>query len=288
MPDVVRGVLWMVGQAVSFSAMVACVRYLSSDIGAAEIVFFRSFFGLLLQLPWLLGGGWRHLAPPGLRLIVLRSFLLYGGSFVWFIGLGMMTISDAVALQFTLPLFAVIGAGLILRESVGPRRAVATLAGFAGALIIIRPGFQEVSLGALVVLCSAALYAGVHLLTKPLSGTVSGSVLIFYGNLICLPLALAFAAPDWVTPSTGHWPYLLAIGLFGTVAHVFMTRAYRLADASIIAPVDFSKMLFTALLGWVLFNESSDALTWVGAAVIFASTTTITRYESRRAGKAVK
>lgn len=285
MPDVIRGVLWMVGQAVSFSAMVACVRFLSSDIGAAEIVFFRSFFGLLLQLPWIMSGGWRELAPSRWRMVMLRSFLLYGGSFVWFIGLGMMTLSDAVALQFTLPLFAVIGAGLILHESVGPRRVAATLVGFVGALIIIRPGFQDVSLGALVVLGSAALYAGVHLCTKPLAGTVSGSVLIFYGNLICLPLALAFAAPDWVVPSTGHWPYLVAIGLFGTVAHVFMTRAYRLADASIIAPVDFTKMLFTALLGWFLFNEASGALTWVGAAVIFTSTTYMTRYESRRLGK---
>lgn len=283
MPDVVRGVLWMVGQAISFSTMVACVRYLSADIHAAEIVFFRSFFGLLLQAPWLLGGGWRLLAPPVMRMIVLRSFLLYAGSFVWFIGIGMMAISDAVALQFTLPLFAVIGAGLFLRESVGPRRAVATLAGFAGALIIIRPGFQEVSLGSLVVLASAALYASVHLMTKPLSRTVSGSVMIFYGNLICLPLAFAFAARDWVMPAPSHWPYLVAIGLFGTVAHVFMTRAYRLADASMIAPVDFTKMLFTALYGWVLFKEASDALTWVGAAIIFTSTTTITRHESRRA-----
>ncbi len=277
----IRGALWMTAQAASFSAMVAAVRYLAPHYSAFEIVFFRSIIGLAFQAPWAIGGGWRSLLDARWRLVMVRSLFNFAGSAVWFIALGLMAISDAVALQFTLPLFAVLGAWLILRERVGPRRWIAVAAGFVGAMVIIRPGFAEIPPAALFALAAAALFAGVHLTTKKLAGAITGNALIFHANLVAIPLSLAFAAPDWVTPAPAHWPVLIAVGLFGTIAHVFMERAYRAADASFIAPTDFSKLLFAALYGWLLFGESSDAPTWIGAAIIVAGTTNAARHEVR-------
>lgn len=286
--DPVRGILWMLAQTASFATMVACIRYISPSFSAFEIVFYRAAFGLVVQIPWLMSGGWRDLKCGYPGLILLRSLLLYSGSLAWFYAVGLMPISDAIALQFTLPLFSVLGAGLILGEATSWRRWAATAFGFASALVIIRPGFQEVTAAALIVLGSAALYAGVHLSTKKMSGEVSGSVLIFHGNLITLPLALIPALPTWEMPAPQFWPWLVAIGALGMVAHVFLTRAYKAADASIVAPADFTKLVFAAVLGWFMFNETSDLWTWVGAAMIFSSTLYITTFEARRARESIR
>jgi drug/metabolite transporter (DMT)-like permease len=266
--------------------MVAAVRYLSPHYSAFEIVFFRSVIGLALQAPWAIGGGWRTVLDARWRLVMVRSLFNFAGSAVWFIALSMMAISDAMALQFTLPLFAVTGAWLFLRERVGARRWIGVAVGFMGAMVIIRPGFAEVPPAAAIALTAAALYAAVHLTTKKLAGALTGNALIFHANIVAIPLSLVLAVPDWVTPAPAHWPALIAVGLFGTVAHVFMERAYRAADASFIAPTDFSKLLFTALYGWVLFGETSDAWTWIGAAIIVAGTTFTTRHEIRAASGA--
>ena len=281
LPPAIQGALWMTAQAATFSAMVAAVRYLSPYYSAFEIVLFRSIIGLVFQAPWAIGGGWRTIFNARWPLVLIRSLFNFSGSAVWFIALGMMVISDAVALQFTLPLFAITGAWLILRERVSVKRWIGAAVGFVGAMVIIRPGFIEIPPAALIALSAAALFAGVHLSTKKLAGSLTGNALIFHANIIAIPLSLVFAAPDWVMPATGHYPALIAVGLFGTVAHVFMERAYRAADASYIAPTDFSKLLFAALYGWFLFGESSDALTWIGAAIIVAGTTYTTRHEVR-------
>ena len=227
LPPAIQGALWMTGQAAMFSAMVAAVRYLAPHYSAFEIVIFRSIIGLAFQAPWAIGGGWRTILDARWRLVMVRSLFNFGGSAVWFIALGMMVISDAVALQFTLPLFAVVGAWLIIRERVGAKRWIGAAIGFVGAMVIIRPGFVEIPFGAPVALLAAALFAGVHLSTKKLAGSHTGNALIFHANIVAVPLSLVFAAPDWVTPAPGHWPVLIAVGFFGTFAHVFMERAWR-------------------------------------------------------------
>ncbi|MGE0748657.1 MAG: DMT family transporter [Rhodospirillales bacterium] len=280
--NVVAGALWMLAQTVSFAGLVAVVRWLSPTFSAYEIVFFRCIIGIALQLPWLMRTGVREMTTRNLRLVLLRGLFGFAGMATWFAALGVMALSDAVALQFTLPLFIIVGAALFLHERVDARRAVATLVGFAGALVIIRPGFVDFSPAALLVLLSAVFYAGTHLTTKRLAGTVSGPMLAFQFHAISLPLALGPAIPAWVWPSAADLPWLLALGAFGTLAHVFMGRAYALADISIIAPIDFLKLVGAAVFGWFLFREASDVWTWVGAAIIFASTTYITRLEARR------
>lgn len=286
-PAPARGALWMLAEAASMAAMLAAVRYLTKEgIPSNEAVFIRGFIGILVLGPWLaatLRTRPALLWPPEWRLILVRNVISVAGMIAMFLGVSGLAISDVVAIQFTHPLFVVVGAALILREAVGPARWGAVAAGFAGALIIVRPGFAEVNPLVFAVLFSAMMNGGVQLITKHVSPSVPGSVLVFHMNLLLVPVALALTWGDWVWPAPRLLPWMLAIGLFGTLAHVFLARAFRAADASLVGPVDFMRLPLAALLGWVLFAETSDVWTWLGALIIAAAVVLITRREARRA-----
>ncbi len=285
LPAPLRGVFWATLQVISFSAMAVSVRKLSIAMSAFEIMFFRGLIGLLFVVPWAIHvgpAGWR---PPRPGLVTLRGVLLFAAVLAWFVAIGIIPVSDAVALQFTVPLFVVLGAGLLLGERVGPRRALVVATGFVGALIIIRPGLNEISPAVLFVFLSVVFYVAVHLITKALAGEVSGSLLVFHMNLVMAPLGLicVFLFTGWTTPAWSDAPWLIVIGVTGALAHIFMTRAFRAADVSFVEPIDFMRLPLTALFGWFLFRETSDLWTWAGAVIIFAAVSYNTRVETRAA-----
>jgi drug/metabolite transporter (DMT)-like permease len=267
LPAPVRGVLWMLLQAISMVAMMTAVRALARHgIPGHESAFFRGFVGVLVMLPWLIRAApTGALFPREWRWVGLRTGLASGGVLFWFLGLGGMPISDVVAVQFTHPLFVVAGAALLLGESVGGRRWR----------------------GVAIVLASAMCNAGVQLCTKRVAGMVPGAVLAFYMNLLLAPIALVAALPVWVWPAWADLGWIVAIGVFGALAHIFLTRAFTAADASLAGPVDFARLPFGALAGWLLFDEFSDGWTWLGAGLIIASVLWITRRESRAAAPAI-
>ena len=285
----VRGMLWMLAQTTCMVAMMAATRKLSlGGMPTYEVAFFRGFFGLLVMLPWLvvtLRTEPHILHPPEWKLVWFRNILSVVGILFWFAALGGIPISDVVAVQFTHPLFVVIGAALILRERVGLWRWSAVAIGAVGALIIIRPGYLPADPLVYAVLFSAMMNGGVQLITKHISGRVSGAVMVFYMNLLILPVGLPFARSDWVWPSLGDLPWVLAVGLFGTLAHVFLARAMKAADASLVGPVDFIRLPIATLFGWVLFAEYSDLPTWIGAVIIIAAAIVIARREARLAAR---
>ncbi len=284
-PAPARGALWMLAEAASMAAMLAAVRYLTREgIPSHEVAFFRGFFGVLVLMPWLIATLRTRPAalwPPEWRLMLMRNVLSVAGMIAMFIGISGLAISDVVAIQFTHPLFVVVGAALILGEAVGPARWGAVAAGLVGALVIIRPGLIEVNPLVVLVLFSAVMNGGVQLITKHVSPRVPGSVLVFNMNLLLMPVGLALAWNGWVWPPLHLLPWVGAVGLFGTLAHVFLARAFRAADASLVGPVDFMRLPIAGLLGWVLFGESSDGWTWAGAAVIAAAVALITWREAR-------
>ena len=211
-----------------------------------------------------------------------RNTLSVVGILFWFMALGGIPISDVVAVQFTHPLFVVIGAALILRERVGVWRWSAVAIGAVGALIIIRPGYLPANPLVYAVLLSAMMNGGVQLVTKHISARVSGGVMAFHMNLLILPLTLPFALADWVWPRMTDLLWVIAVGIFGTIAHVFLARAMKAADASLVGPVDFMRLPIAALFGWLLFTEFSDLWTWIGALIIIAASLFIARREARR------
>ena len=158
LPAAVRGICWVLLQTASYSALATCVRALARDMEAFEVVAFRSGLGLLALAPWLFRTGAKAVVLPEWKRVNLRNILAFIAFSMSIVGLARLPVSDVSALQFTTPIFIVIGAGLILGEKVGIRRWSATLVGFLGVLVIVRPGFVEVNNGVTITLVSAALF----------------------------------------------------------------------------------------------------------------------------------
>jgi drug/metabolite transporter (DMT)-like permease len=283
---ILRGAAWMTVTAFGFAAVLAAVRQLSTTLPTFEIVFLRNLISLMIVAPVMTRHGRRLLRTERLPLHALRALFTYFGMLASFYALSQMPLADASALQFLIPLFAMFGSGLVLRETVDAPRWLAAALGFAGALVIIRPGFAEVNPAALVMVASSACYAAEWIVVKFTTRTESAATIVFYLNLIMLPVTLAPAAFVWVTPTGGDLPAILALGVVGWFAVFAQARAVASAETSVIMPFDFLRLPFSALLAFLLFDEVSDHWTWIGAAIIFASAYFIVRRESRLARKA--
>ena len=270
-PGTVRGAVWMVLSGACFASMTAVIRHLSVDLHAFEIVFFRNALGLVFLLPWLWRGGLagvrtRRPGLHGLRVVIGLSAMM-----CWFTAVTMMPIAEATALSFTAPLFGTVGAALVLGEAVRARRWVATVVGFAGAMIILRPGIEAISLPAFLVLGGSASMALGMMIVKTLSRTDSATTIVFYMGLGLTPLSLGPALFVWETPEPAAWFWLLTLGGLATLGHLMFVRAMAAAEASAVLPFDFSRLLFAAALGFAFFGQRPDIWTWIGAAVIFGA-----------------
>lgn len=276
--------IWMLGATTCFAVMAVAIRLLKGQQNAIDITFWRAVMGTLFLLPFMLrgmGGGMFRANRWGL--LVLRSALTYVAMASYFYALANMNIVDAVALNATIPLFTVFLAALVLPEIVGWRRWAATVVGLCGALVILRPGFQEISIAAALALASAIFYAGAGVTVKILSRTEPTARIVFYMNLFMIAIAVVPWAWRWNMPTLDSWPWLIVIGVSGTLAHVCITRAYASADASFCAPFDFWRLFLVVIAGWLIFDDPGSLWTWLGAAVIFASAAYITRREALRA-----
>ncbi len=279
-----RGMLFMLLATLSLTGMHALVRFLSAEMHAFEITFFRNLFALLIMAPLMLRAGVEELKSRQPRLQLVRSCFGILAMALWFYGLSVVPIAEATALSFTAAIFGSVAASLFLRERMRLRRWTAVVIGFAGALIILRPGFHSVQPGASIVLASSVFWALALVSVKKLSSTDSTVCIVAWNSVLLTAFSLPLALPVWATPTAAQLGWLLVIGLMATIGHLAMTNAFRLADATAVFPVDFTRLLWASLLGFVLFAEVPDAATWVGGAVIFASTTYIAFRERRVKG----
>ncbi len=280
-PAVIQGALWMVLSCGVLTLLAALGRHLATEIHPFQIAFFRVLFGFLAMLPWVAYRGIGVLRTTKLKLYLVRSLSSFCAMSCWFYAISLIPIAEVTALSFLAPLFATLGAGLILRETVGPRRWSATLIGLAGALIIIRPGIIEMEAGNWLALGSAVFMGTSVLIIKMLSRTENPNVVVFYMGLIMTPMSLIPALFVWEAPGTHMWIWIVLMGPVAAFGHVTMVRAFSTADASAIVPFDFSRLPFAVLIGYLAFGELADSWTWVGAAVIFVSSVYIARREAR-------
>jgi drug/metabolite transporter (DMT)-like permease len=277
---------YAIGAIVMFVAMAVCIRALANRLPAGDIAFYRAFFGLLLLLPLVFGGGWgrarRTLETKRLPLFALRALLTYLAVASYFYALTKVPMAEAISLSTTLPIFMTALAALVLGEKVGIRRWTAVAIGFAGALIIVRPGFAAVSWAALSALASAVLYAGAGITVKILARSEPPGRIVFYMNLMVAVLAAAPVAVAFTPPRWADLPFILAIGATGTAAHFFQSNAFKRADASFVAPFDFLRLPLGALCGWIIFDDRVSEWVWLGSTLVFAGTLWIARREGVR------
>jgi drug/metabolite transporter (DMT)-like permease len=201
----------------------------------------------------------------------------------WFSAVALIPVADVVALSFTAPLFATALAVVALGERVGVRRWSAVAVGMVGALIILRPGAQELSAGAVLALASAVAIAGSRISARRLAQTEPVATIVASIALFTVPCTLVPMLFVWQTPNLGQILLLLALSGLSTIGHVCLTLAFRVSEASELAPYDFSQLLMAVIFGAIAFGEVPDVWTWVGGVIVVGTAVYVMRREARLA-----
>ena len=286
MPPNLRGILWSGLAGLLFALLNVFTLIPAQHLNPFVMAFMRYLFGTLFLVPIVLRlGARRTMRTHRLPLHLFRGCIHAGGMFLWFIGLPLTTLASITALGFTGPIFVTIGAALFLGEDVRLRRWIAVAVGFAGAMIIIRPGIGDLGLGAIVILISTPIFSASNLISKALARTESAPTIVVWQNLTISLAAFPVALWFWQTPQWTDLLWFVAAGLCGTLGHMCQQNGYQLADITLLQPIGFLSLLWNALLGYFLFFQQPDIWTFVGAAVIFASALYISHREAVRRAK---
>jgi drug/metabolite transporter (DMT)-like permease len=234
-----------------------------------QLVWARLFFGALVALPFVMKrpetiNVWS--ASPILQFA--RAGFLVGGTGLFFSGLKYLPIADTLALYFVQPILVTALSPLLLGERVDFKRWAMVFLGFVGVLIIVRPGFKEINPGVLLALLSGLCAACYVIITRLMANTVDALTTNFQTCLIgAVPLTAALPF-FWLTPNVSQFAMLLGIGAVAMLSHYLATRAYTLAEASLISPLAYTEMINAVFLGWLFFNDFPDRYTFLGVGVL--------------------
>ena len=271
LPPVAAAAFWMGICAIAFSLMAVAVRVATATLPAGEVAFFRNFIALAFLAPLLMRGGAAVVRVPRPWTAATLALWQAISNLCIVIAFAAMQLADAVSIGFLTPLIVLALAAALGIERVGAGRWVATLAGFAGMLLIVRPGFQQMPPETLLVLASATVTAFFSLTVRNLGRDHHPDTLVLIALAGSLPILGAAALWSWRLPAPEEAVYLLAIGLAAAVGQVAMVRAYAVAESSLVMPFAFLQLPATALAAYAAFDQVPDLFTCVGALVIFAS-----------------
>jgi drug/metabolite transporter (DMT)-like permease len=292
MPGQMRGIFLVLCATILFSIMHALIRHVGEGQHPFEMAFFRNLFGFIVLAPFFMRYGFSILHTKRLPLHALRGTVHVGSMLMFFTAVTVAPLATVAAMTFTAPLFVTIGAVLILGEKIRYRRIGALVMGFGGVMIVLRPGFGDLELGALLALGSSLIWASALLMIKMLSRTESSLTLTAYMTLFLTPLSAIPAAFVWQWPSGEELLWLALMGSVGTIGHLCLAQAFRETEATTVLPFDFMRLIWASLLGFFLFGQVPEALVWVGGAVIFSSTiylayreAVVSRHEKRAAAQ---
>lgn len=282
LPGNARGCLWAIAAMLAFGSMEAIIKYLGAAMHPMQIVFFRCLFAFATIAPVVLAvGGIAHVATQRLGAHFARTALGFSAMATGFFSITQMPLADAVALGFVRPLFLVLLAVLFLGEQVRWRRWTATAVGFAGVVVMVQPGAEGLNPYAFVALFSGFLVACVSVALKRLSETETAETTVFWFAAMSTVLAAGPAWLVWRTPTAAEWPFLVALGILGSLGQYFIMRAYRVAEATAVDPMDYGRLILAAAVGVLVFGETLESHTLAGAAIIAASTFYIARREAK-------
>jgi drug/metabolite transporter (DMT)-like permease len=276
-----RGIILKLISAVLFAMMSALIRYLGAGYPIGEVVFFRSAFAIV---PVMIVYAWRGELAAAVRTEnpvgqASRGALSIVGMFCNFGALARLPLIEANAIGFTSPLIGVALAALVLKERVRIYRWSAVTIGFCGVLVVLAPHFSGDELtvamasatsaaGVGYAIAGSITNAGTMIQTRHLTRSERTSSIVFYFSLICALSGLATLPFGWIAPSEREFGVLLAIGLLGGLGQIFLTESYRYASASMVAPFDYTSMIWALLLGYTMFGETPTVMIVVGSAII--------------------
>lgn len=284
MPRNTRGALWMLASAITFTVMTLLIKLLGANYPAALQTFYRQVAGTLVLLPLILAdprGSFRTTRPG---ILLFRALAGTTGMILSFYAYQEMPLADANALSFTRTLWVVPLAAIVLKEHIGPRRMAATSIGFLGAILMLQPTGSEgeyLSLPALAALASAFLIAMTVTGMKFMTRDHSTTTLMVWSAVLGLVLSIPPALFVWRWPTFADLLLLAAMGVLGTITQWCYIKGMSEGDAMVMAPIDYTRLIFAIILGYLWFNEIPNALTLVGAGIIIVATLYITIRESR-------
>ena len=282
LPGPLKSGIWMCISAVTYVVSIAIGRYLAPDIDVFQIAFLRNAFAMLFMLPWLIKMGMGALRTRQFPRHLLRGFLSSANVTLLFAAVALIPIADMSAINFLQPVLGAAIAGRVLGEVIGRNRWLAIGMGFIGALIVIRPGFAEFNLGTAFALGSALTGALVSILIKTLvrgdsPDTIAAWLFITQTGILLIPTIYV-----WQTPNAQEWGLFILIGFMSLILQRTYNRGIQAADISIAMPFNFTRLIWAALLGWIVFAEFPDIWTWVGGMIIFAASIWLTRQGQKR------
>ncbi len=282
----VRGILLAVINGLLLAIASAIGKQVTQELPPFEVAFLRSVFMFVFMVPWLMRVGFSQLRTSRIDLHLTRAVISSVAILLWFWALQTVPLADIAALEFLSPLWVLAGAILFLGEKSRLWRWAALGVGFAGTMVILRPGFVEISLGAMAVILSTLCFASNRLMSKFLLRTESPTTVIAWRT----GLLVVFMAPPalivWQWPSLTAWGWILLLGFVGAVNQFANTWAFKLADFGAIEPVSFLRLVWAALLGLAIFSEIPSIFTLLGGTIVIASVIYVARRERREASPA--
>lgn len=277
-----RGAVWMLASALTFTAMTTLIKYLGEDYSPALQTFYRQGAGVLIMAPLILRNPAAAFRTTRPGILLFRSLAGVLALVLAFYAYQKMPLAEANALSFTRTLWIVPLAVFVLREQVGPWRLGATLVGFAGVLLMLRPSVANaLGLPALAALASALLLAGTVTGMKIMTRDHSILVLVSWGAVLGFVLAIPLAVLEWRWPTLADLSLLCTMGGLGLLNQVCYIKGMAVGEAAAMAPIDYTRLVFAIVIGLLAFGETPNLVTMAGAAIVIASTLFITLRETR-------
>ena len=264
-----QAIFWMLVAILSFLGLMVGVRELSANLPVVEMLTLRSIvaFFILILCSRLFTNC--RLKTEKFSLHIVRNCFHFTGQYSWAIGITLLPLAEVIAIEFTTPIWAVLLATLVLKEKLTKARALALIAGFIGVCIIVRPGFETIDSGIIVVFIATLAFAFTLLFSKQLTRFDSTWTILMYMAIIQFFIGIVPTAYFWVTPQGSDFGWIILIGVTGMTAHLGLTNALSCADTATILPIDFLRLPLTFLIGFIFYNESSDWYVLIGASIIF-------------------
>ena len=278
--NAVLGAFWMIVTGFLFVAVTAVVKHGAQDLPAAQAAFLRYVLGLVFLIPMIPAMRRAHLTPRQWKLFSLRGAAHSIGVIAWFYAMTKITIAEVTAMNYLVPVYVTLGAALFLGETLAMRRLAAIMAAFIGALIILRPGFRELSPGHFAMLGTTIFFAVSYLTMKRMADEVPATVVVFMLSVTVTLGLLPFALAVWQSPTWAELGWMFLVAILATAGHYTMTLAYAAAPVTVTQPVTFLQLVWATLLGWLAFGEPVDLWVVIGGVVILAAVTFITVREA--------
>lgn len=265
----------MVLTGLLFVGVTAAVKHGAQELPAAESAFLRYLFGLLFFLPVLGTLRSTSMDKIQLKLFAMRGVAHTLGVMLWFHAMTRITIAEVTAMNYMTPIYVTLSAAFLLGERLAARRIIAIALAFIGALVILRPGLRPLTDGHLAMVFAAVLLAFSYLTAKRLANEFSASVIVAMLSIAVTIGLIPFAIAVWRTPTLPETGWMMVVAALATAGHYSMTRAFAVAPVSVTQPVTFLQLVWSVILGILVFGEAADVWVILGGVIIIGATTFI-------------